>query len=842
MKSLYILLFSLLLCLSFAYADNETGHNGYLWYDNGTIGADWTNSNWIQDTCSGTPCFKSTIAGNNDLYLNTKIAYDDTKTYTCSYNINQVTTINSDTTMEVCTNAGIGANANCYRWQLDDTNDVIRMQAFSGGWTEPAYVLAINTWYGVNNTWTGTTMNNSMSGTHTGDETHADQDLTTLAFTGFRAYQANVNIKNFRCWEGTPVDEPLTPPTPAAATNFSITATDAYNGTALQSFNATVNGTEYTTTTGQINTTIPSNSTALFNITMEAIGYYTRTYLNYNVSANLAAELNKTHRLYNITYSNHVLYLGNNYVRNLSYFVNYTCPSFSTTALELYVNGSYIRNHNLTCDNSTNSLNTWYQYTTEGNYSIKLHMNTSFLPAINNINSSVSYFVWDLNDPIAIGNFTAVTGFNNHSTNVTMTCTDTVTPLLLYNLSFNSVVLNYGNQSNNTQIWNSSTIVDGNNTITAICSDFFSSDTYTNTVIVYAKTLALIDEKENTAFDVYNISGARVYFDDNSSFYDFQVGNSSTINFTSIDIEKLRFELVYADGSIVTRYIDSTLIEDEELRVCANKEGITHYEQLILSATEKRALLKNVFSNCYVAADYTRFAYQDAYILKAFTIASLYYLHANINGVTTYLASVDGSIPTYINLDTLEFQQTAYNLNILRDALSISETSDPDIIEIYYRNIADDNTKVDITITRMDTSTTVFTLTETATPNEWTLLFDKSTLTNVTNQTLFRIQLDKTTATGTSTIKRYFNFNGSSGVLSSGFAFVIAVLITVFGLTFTVARLTFSYFGIITQLIAIAFISFATMTWYLLFLLGLDIIILVFIVVLMFKENYPTVS
>lgn len=623
-----------------------------------------------------------------------------------------------------------------------------------------------------------------------------------------------------------------------------------YNGTIAVSL-SNVNGTATCTLSDSNwleNTTEPyGNETVAF--------YRTGDIPEYNISLSYECSdashtvnstfwfINDQVDLVDFDYSNYITYLGNNYTRNLTYTANYTCPAYSNTSLILYRNLSKVSTIPLTCDGTYNTYSGNTIVPTEGTYGLYFLFNTTFEPALNNEIAGNLSFIYDLQKPTALVNFTAATGFNlSHATNVTLKCTDNISPILTYSLSFNGNSLFYGNKTAGLTQWNSSTLNDGNNTALGVCSDFFSSDTNTYIASVYAKTLFLIDEKENTAFNVTNISGARVYFDDNSSFYDFKVSNTNQINFTSIDIQKLRFELVYSNGLIITRYIDNTLIDDDELRVCANKEGITHYEQLILSATQKKALLKNVFSNCYVSADYTRFAYQDAYILKAFTISSLYYLSASVNGVVTYLASVDGSIPTYINLDTLEFQQTAYNLNILRDALTFTETSDPDIIEIYYKNLAEDNTEVDITITRMDTSVTVFTLTETTNPNEWRILFDKSTLLNVTNSTLFKIQLDKTTASGTAIIKRYFNFGGGSGVLTSGFAFVISILLTVFGLTFTVARLTFSYFGVIIQIIAIAFISFATMTWYLLFLLGMDVIILVFIIMLMFKQNYPTVS
>ena len=93
-----------------------------------------------------------------------------------------------------------------------------------------------------------------------------------------------------------PISAPPVPPPPGS--NFSITAKDYYDNSNINTFNVSItNGiTNYTfnTTSGQINTTIPSNSTSLWNITIDSNqsgGYYTRQYLNYNVSNNLEAKI-----------------------------------------------------------------------------------------------------------------------------------------------------------------------------------------------------------------------------------------------------------------------------------------------------------------------------------------------------------------------------------------------------------------------------------------------------------------------------------------------------------------------------------------------------------------------
>ena len=88
----------------------------------------------------------------------------------------------------------------------------------------------------------------------------------------------------------------------ALPTNLSITATDEWSGGSITNFSATVNGTTYHTTVGQINTTILSASDVLINITIyNATNYFNRTYINYNVSSNLAVELHQAELCLNAT-------------------------------------------------------------------------------------------------------------------------------------------------------------------------------------------------------------------------------------------------------------------------------------------------------------------------------------------------------------------------------------------------------------------------------------------------------------------------------------------------------------------------------------------------------------
>lgn len=542
-------------------------------------------------------------------------------------------------------------------------------------------------------------------------------------------------------------------------------------------------------------------------------------------------------------FSNFTISGGVNYTRDLVYFLNASCESGDSISALLYVNGSAVDSFVGVCNNQSFLLNDSYRFTSSGSFEAAIYVNSSYDNGSQDGFYINDTFVWDLVDPEVVNvSIDVGSGFSDPLVNVSFACVDDIFPDIDYLAFVNDDVIINDTNSSGTILDNTSIPVDGSNEFVFNCSDPFSSSSYVVSYNYYVKSLILIDEVDNVLFDTSYVAGARVYFDDNSTFFDFKNASASSVNFTTNVTDKLRFELTYASGDVITRYVDVSLDPSDEMRICANKENITHYEQIIISATQRASFLKSVFSNCIVAADYTRFAYQDAFALKAFTINSPYYLYLyDENGDQVFLASVDGSIQTFINLDTLEFAESGYNLNIQAEAMSFESLSNT-TLEIYYANLRNDSIAVSVEITRLDTNAVVFTSSSFSNPNEFTIIFDFSTLANVTEATLFRVEIERTTSSGTISRKWYFNTVGNSGTLPSGMVFIICLLCLVAALTMAAARDVFGWFGIVICLFVLGFSSMAISVWYILFMQLITVMLMIYFFIVLNSKNYPQVS
>ena len=349
----------------------------------------------------------------------------------------------------------------------------------------------------------------------------------------------------------------------------------------------------------------------------------------------------------------------------------------------------------------------------------------------------------------------------------------------------------------------------------------------------------VVDEKTGYPFDFSNITAGKLWFDDNATYMDLKVKGSNGTFYRNCT-DKLRLDLEYLSGDIVVRFVDINLL-DSNISLCANKEGVLHTEQLIISGVPKVAFVQNSFTKCYVVADYTRFAYQSALSLRAFTIDSNYEFRTLQYGNGVVLGAVDGAVQSVIDIGELEFQNRDYKFDIVGDTVSFINDYDRREMQILYDNNREDNIANRLVITREDTDAVLFDKSDFLNPNNWIVIFDYSTL-NVTNNTLFKASITRETIFGEQdSVNRYFNILGRTGILKSELAFALALLTLFFGLTFTVTRLTLGWFGMIMVLIAITILSLAIIQWYITFLMAACFVVLVIQVLLFLSTYYTTV-
>jgi hypothetical protein len=544
------------------------------------------------------------------------------------------------------------------------------------------------------------------------------------------------------------------------------------------------------------------------------------------------------------TYSNFVNNTGKNYTNTLS--MNYTYFCLDNSTISFKVNDAANQSLVVVCDNNINAGSLTFRYPTETDYNTSFVFISNRTINVTNLSTYRSQWYSDLSPPSVLNkSFKINTGFVTPNATLSFKCVDTMQPVLNYSSTLNTQIILYNKiLANNTQQSNSSTLLlNGDNIYNATCSDGLNSTTNTTTHSIEIRTLIIIDEQLNTPFDVKNLTSVKVFMDDNRSSYDFKAGNTANISFFSTEDVKLRFELKYSSGTIILRYVDIGLLQDD-VRVCANTEGITHYEQILTSSTIRPVILKSVFADCVVAADYTRFAYQDAKILKAYTYNNLYYLYTFTNDDITqpqiFLAAVDGSIASYINLDTLEFLSQSVDLDLIADTITISKVTNA-TMAILYNNTQADNTALRVAILRMDTNAVLFN-SSIVNPNAALILLDISGLTSVNETTIFKVIATATKSTGIEETVAFFSIGGKVGGNNAAVIFVITLLMLIFGLSFTASQYTFGWFGLLICIINIGLLSTALTAWYITFMLAVNAIIAVFIFLVMTGKNQATVG
>lgn len=632
--------------------------------------------------------------------------------------------------------------------------------------------------------------------------------------------------------------------TPSTTNNLTIYVTDGNTGSFVNPVNVTLFNSSFSVERSGISgyaTFPPVNGTFFVNIS--GAGYVKKQSVITNNQANAQYNESIFQTMVSVDFGNYVTYNQTNFTRALSYNLSVSNCFGSNNTLQRYVNGVLNTSFLFDCDgnNASSFLNQVFNPQGEQVFNVSFKVPEVDYQTSEVITDNYS-FQGDLNNPTISLSYAVGDGFfSTAQFNTTLICSDSIlNSILSYTLTINNNEVVNANYSNGTVLLFNETLANGANNLYGVCADFFGSTASNITFSAFSKNIVLWDEILNTQFTSLNATDIKIWFGNNATFFDFKAAGVSNVSYTSTNNTKLRVELTYGE-ELVQRFLDADLISEPTIKVCANRDDITHYEQFIISSSQSPAIMKNTYTECYILGDYTRFAYENAFFVRSFTIDSLYYLYTFDNEEQVLLSSVDGGVQSNINLDTLEFQQNQYELSLLSDALSFQKVSNTTVL-ISYDNLREDNNEISLNITRLDTNEVVFSSSDFTDPNSFTYYFQYSTLSNVTSTTLFQITVLRSTDDGDYILKRFFNTGAGTGVIRPELAAFIAVALLFFGLTFTAAKFSFSWFGILVGIFALLVLTLAVSSWYTIFLQAITVISVIFIGLIMNKTNQGSIA
>lgn len=368
-----------------------------------------------------------------------------------------------------------------------------------------------------------------------------------------------------------------------------------------------------------------------------------------------------------------------------------------------------------------------------------------------------------------------------------------------------------------------------------------NSAEYTGDLLLYNVTLSFINERDGTAYDWTNaktngnLTGCSLWVPEKQIFVNLYVGENVSYQYASSDPDTIRINCSYADTeSSIIRSFGIDLL-DNNARIGLVEEETLFYAQLIYSAQERATVVENVHSDCYILTGYTDRGYEDFYSIQAVTIDMLYYIYTYSEGNKIYLASLEGSIPSNINLEFLAYENLSSDFSLLTEGVFVSQISNT-TLKIYYANLKENNLYVNIKL--FDGDNLIFRATEFESPNEITIYFDYSTFT--LDEDLLSLRLTITREDGTvDIISKSVTHYGAVALISAAMAAILAISIGLFGLTLASSKSVFGYFGIITIFIALGVTTLCSQEWYITLIQAVNIVLLV-IIVLIYKNENPT--
>lgn len=324
-KTLLILSIVLLLSLSFVSASLPLESDLIAWYKMDDVSCPLTEEvNSYDATCYGTP-----TTGVGAIY-NLGVDFEvDSNEYAKSSSIFDISALSQITICfwgksESLAEYGMGVN-------LDNTglNNGIMVRHRPDGYLQTFIVssvgnsdyissdstYAVDTDYFVCGGFDGTDATLWVNGDFTGTNTNSgtggslsslNDDILTIASDRDGSTQTGDGIiGEVYIFDTTLTDDEMdslynsgsgvsVPFTSSVVQNFSITAVNFWDDSSITSFWADIDGTNYSTTNGTINTALYQNDTSTYTLEVGAVDYFFETYLSVAVSSNFEAVLHQS--------------------------------------------------------------------------------------------------------------------------------------------------------------------------------------------------------------------------------------------------------------------------------------------------------------------------------------------------------------------------------------------------------------------------------------------------------------------------------------------------------------------------------------------------------------------
>lgn len=557
------------------------------------------------------------------------------------------------------------------------------------------------------------------------------------------------------------------------------------------------------------------------------------------------------------TYSNYATYSGDFYVRDLNYSIEYLCSTGLDANVQRAINDVNDSLYTgLNCNNSLHSFSDDYTHSVEGLFNIKFYIsdsnnNTSLFSDVNFISDLINPTV-DLNNSNTGTGFSATPG----TVNLNLTCNDTISPVLDYNVLHDSNNVFSGTfNDGNTQVIPVAASFAGDNFI-GICTDLVGNTASdVNSFDAFVNCFNLVDEQLGTPLTTIDVNEfgdliATSYL--TSDVFNFKSPLATSVCFTSTSSDTIRFDMNYSDGTQLFREFNQEILlnYDQNIPVCI-AELQSFFEQDFTSARNTPVVLKQQISQCYNTADYTKYAEGDALSLRAFTVVGPYYMETfDTDGNKVVLSQINGGAPSGIQIDVLKFKLDQVPIQTVDDYLGVSllllgNATDSNTLKFFYLNYKEDNIRVNINIT--DDNGSVFDYNEVTSPNSFVFYFDHTLVPidgNFLTVTLTKTKDDGTTDIETKIISLQGTIQAAQGVFggeAAGIAAIFAIVIFLFGFTMVGAKYALGWVGVIVSIISLIVLTLASQAWYIIWLQAIILIIAIYLAIA-YKDQHAAVS